>query len=189
MLKKVALVKRESYFCLLFAILMKQIRPTKATDLPRLMKIFEEARQFMASVGNPTQWGDGYPEEATLRGDIERGVSYVVEEDGVIVGTFAFILGEDPTYRLIDDGAWVDDEQPYGTIHRLASLTASHGVADACLDWCGARIDNLRADTHRDNLVLQHILTSRGFQYCGIIYVRHHSPRLAYQRISPVQKV
>ncbi len=32
--------------------------------------------------------------------------------------SFAFILGEDPTYQQID-GAWLND-QPYGTIHRIA---------------------------------------------------------------------
>ena len=147
------------------------------------MHVFDEARTFMASVGNPTQWGDGYPTADILLADIQRGVSYVIEEDDDIVGTFAFIPGTDPTYAVIENGQWLDDVLPYGTIHRLASLTDHHGIADACLDWCAARMDNIRVDTHRDNLVLQHILTTRGFSYCGIIYVPGHSPRLAYQRI------
>lgn len=147
------------------------------------MHVFDEARTFMASVGNPTQWGDGYPTADILLADIQRGVSYVIEEDDAIVGTFAFIPGTDPTYAVIENGQWLDDVLPYGTIHRLASLSDHHGIADACLDWCAARMDNIRVDTHRDNLVLQHILTTRGFSCCGIIYVRNHSPRLAYQRI------
>jgi len=37
-------------------------------------------------------------------------------------------------------------------------------------------------DTHRDNRVMQQIITSQGFTYCGIIYVSDGSPRLAYQK-------
>lgn len=46
--------------------------------------------------------------------------AYVMLENGEIVGTFALFLGEDESYRVIEDGAWHLD-QPYGTIHRLAS--------------------------------------------------------------------
>lgn len=51
--------------------------------------------------------------------DIENGNSYVcLDEEQKIVGTFAFIQGDDPTYAHIYDGAWIDDKQPYGVIHR-----------------------------------------------------------------------
>ena len=163
---------------------MFTVRPTMLSDVPRLMEIFADARAFMAENDNPSQWGDGYPHEEDILNDIRRGVSYVVVNGDIVVGTFAFILGEDPTYRIIEDGDWADDPRPYGTIHRLAAARGVHGVADACLSYCESKSDHLRADTHSDNRVLQHILTSRGFTYRGIIYVRNHSPRLAYQRIA-----
>lgn len=163
---------------------MFTVRPTLLSDVPRLKEIFADARAFMAENGNPSQWGDGYPHEEDILNDIRRGVSYVVVDGDVVVGTFAFILGEDPTYHIIEDGDWADDPRPYGTIHRLAAARGVHGVADACLRYCESKTDHLRADTHSDNRVLQHILTSRGFTYRGIIYVRNHSPRLAYQRIA-----
>lgn len=47
---------------------------------------------------------------------------YVIEEDGQIHGVFAFILGADPTYAVIEDGAWRSDEA-YGTIHHIADGT------------------------------------------------------------------
>ena len=162
---------------------MLAIRHTQLTDIPRLMEIFADARAFMAENGNASQWGDGYPHEEDIQNDIRRGVSYVVMDGDTVVGTFAFILGEDPTYRIIEDGAWADDPRPYGTIHRLAAARGAHGIADACLSYCEQQTGHLRADTHRDNRVLQHFLTSRGFTYRGIIYVRNHSPRLAYQRL------
>lgn len=37
-----------------------------------------------------------------------------------MVGTFCFIVGEDPTYAVIDNGKWLNDA-PYGVIHRMAS--------------------------------------------------------------------
>ena len=58
----------------------------------------------MAADGNPTQWGDDYPERSQLLDDIQRNVSYVIEHEGHICGTFVFILGDDPTYHLIEDG-------------------------------------------------------------------------------------
>lgn len=76
-----------------------------------------------------------------------------------------------------------DDTRPYGVIHRLASTEQSKGVASACLQWCYRQIPNLRADTHRDNHILQHILKKHGFQYCGIIYLLNGDERLAFQKL------
>ena len=53
---------------------------------------------------------------------------------------------------------------------------------DLCLEWCSSHCPNLRVDTHRDNKVLQNILLKNGFTYCGIIYVKNGTERLAYQR-------
>ena len=162
---------------------MITIRQTRPEEISKLMPIFEQAKRIMRKSGNMKQWTGGYPNEELVRRDIENGHSYVCLDDAQeIIGTFSFIPGKDPTYTRIYEGAWIDDVQPYATIHRLASTEASHGVAAACLDWCYRQIPNLRADTHRDNSILQHILTKHGFTYCGIIYVSNGTPRLAYQR-------
>lgn len=47
--------------------------------------------------GNPNQWVEGYPSRALIEEDIARGVSYVVDRDGVIEAVFSYIEGEDPT--------------------------------------------------------------------------------------------
>lgn len=77
-------------------------------------------------------------------------------ENGEIVGIFALFLGEDESYRVIEDGAWHLD-QPYGTIHRLASNGKARGVSKACFDFCTAQIGYLRADTHADNRPMQRL--------------------------------
>ena len=43
---------------------------------------------------------------------------------------------------------------------------------------------HLRVDTHADNKVMQAAILRAGFQYRGIIYVRDHSPRLAYELVA-----
>lgn len=159
------------------------IRPTTYGDIDTLQAIFVRARQLMAIDGNPTQWEDGYPDRQQLEEDVLRGVSYVVEQDGEVCATFVFIIGGDPTYDIIEDGAWLDNEQLYGTIHRIASNQRIKGVFDTVLDWCTLHCSNLRIDTHQDNRRMIHLIEKAGFCRCGIIYTRNHSPRIAYQRI------
>ena len=107
--------------------------------------------------------------------------SYVVEEAEEIVGVFAFIPGEDPTYRRIEDGAWLN-EQPYGTIHRIAGSGRGKGIFRQCTGFCEARAANVRIDTHERNLIMQHLLEEISYQKCGRIYVADGSPRIAYQK-------
>ena len=54
---------------------------------------------------------------------------------------------------------------------------------DICLDWCAKQHPNLRADTHKDNIIMQNLLTRNGFIRCGIVYVSNGTARIAYQKI------
>lgn len=158
-----------------------QIRPATAADMPQLLQIYAAARAFMAAHGNPNQWVDGYPGGALLRAEIQRGVCYLCEEDGIAVGSFCYIPGDEPTYAVIEDGAWPDNK-PYATIHRLAANGRVPGVGAACIGWCAAQGLPLRIDTHADNTVMQRMLGKNVFVYCGRIYLANGSPRLAYYR-------
>ena len=160
------------------------IRPTTYADLDALMAIFAHARAQMATDGNPTQWGDGYPTREQLKNDIHRGVSYVMEHEGVPCATFVFIIGADPTYQYIEDGQWLDDTLPYGTIHRIASNGQQRGIFRTVLDWCSAQCSNIRIDTHHANTRMIHLIEQNHFTRCGIIYTRNGSPRIAYQRVT-----
>lgn len=163
---------------------MISIRKAQAEDLGTLMDIFEQGKRIMRENGNLRQWTGGYPQASTVLNDIANGNCYVCQDrQGEVVGTFAFIPGKEPTYTHIYQGKWLDDTRPYATLHRLASTMDSHGVAAACLDWCYRQMPNLRADTHRDNHILQHILQKHGFHYCGIIYLANGDERLAYQKL------
>ena len=148
-----------------------------------MQKIFAFARRFMAATGNPDQWTDGYPSVEQLRDDIARGESYVCIEAGEIVATFVLREGRDPTYDVIYDGAWKNDN-PYATIHRIASSGRIKGVFGAVMDFALSKIDTVRIDTHRDNRIMRHIVKKAGFQYCGIIHCWNGDERLAYQYVN-----
>ena len=44
------------------------------------------------------------------------------------------------------------------------------------------KIAHLRIDTHENNAVMRHLITSRGFLPCGTITVEDGTPRLAFER-------
>lgn len=80
-----------------------KIRKSKEEDIKSILEIFESAKEFMRKNGNYSQWGENYPGEQDILNDISKGNSYVgcdMEEE--IVMTFAFILGNDPTYTNIN---------------------------------------------------------------------------------------
>jgi len=160
------------------------VRKATYQDIPAMLELFAEAKSIMRADGNMNQWTGSYPGVDALNNDINSGNSYVMCDDsGRIIATFAFIVGEDPTYKVIHGGEWLDDESVYGTIHRLASGPDSHGVAAECFDFCWNKIHNLRVDTHEDNRIMRHCISKAGFRYCGVIYLLNGEPRLAYQKI------
>ena len=156
-----------------------EVHLAKDGDLKAILTVYEAARQYMRRSGNPTQWGTSYPPETLLREDIRAGRLFVCTQGNKVHGVFAFIPGMDPTYGYIE-GSWKND-QPYSTIHRMASDGKLRGVFRCCFDFCRKRACNIRMDTHSDNLTMQHVVEKDGFERCGIIYEADGSPRIAYQ--------
>lgn len=160
-----------------------QIRLAKNEDLMRLLTIYEAARIYMRKCGNLTQWQGGYPPKELLLSDIEKQQLFVIERARKIVGVFALIMGEDPTYTYIENGAWISNEE-YATIHRIASDGTCAGILKAAVSFAWKKIPHLRIDTHKDNFVMQRAILKCGFEKCGIIYLSDGSPRIAYEKIS-----
>lgn len=170
--------------CVIFATesITMNIRKATHDDIPALMQLFENAKNIMRASGNKDQWVDGYPSTDVVLHDIEQGVCYVVanEKDNNIEATMAFIPGPDPTYSYIEGGEWIDD-CPYYVIHRIAVSAPGKGYARHLLDWAFARTGSVRIDTHRDNVIMHHILRGYGFRFCGVIYLANGDARDAYQ--------
>ena len=161
---------------------MMTIRHAQREHIDALLHLADEARQIMRQSGNMNQWVNGYPDRDTFLRDIENGNSYLVEDDGALVGAFAMLSGPEPTYANIYEGEWMNTSKPYLVIHRIASTPHSHGVLRAIIGYAFTLTDNVRIDTHRDNAIMRHLLQKLGFHYCGIIYLANGDERLAYQK-------
>lgn len=161
---------------------MIHIRKGNAADIDGIMRCYELARQYMRASGNMSQWINGYPSRELVADDISRGTNYVgVDDSGELVMAFAFIMGADPTYAVIEDGEWLNG-LPYGTVHRLGSTGKYSGMLKLCVEFCMSQINNLRLDTHADNHTMQAGAERLGFERCGIIYCNDGTPRIAYQK-------
>lgn len=156
------------------------IRSSILSDIPRLQEVFAVARQFMRATGNPNQWAESYPSVDQLTADIERGDSFVCIHEGRIVATFVLRGGIDPTYTIIYDGAW-KNENPYATIHRIASTGEVKGIFDVVMNFALRCYGTIRIDTHKDNVVMRRLVERNGFEYCGIIHCWNGDERLAFQ--------
>ncbi len=159
-----------------------KIRHTQIEDIPGIEEIYSHARTMMAAMGNPHQWVDGYPQPSLIEDDIKKQISYVCEIDGRIEAVFVLLREGDSDYNRIFDGQWRNDD-PYVAIHRVASAGNVAGLTRAIFDWCEKICLNIRIDTHRDNRIMQRVLTKNGFTYCGLIYLKSGAERLAYQRV------
>lgn len=151
----------------------------KRDRLYEILAIYDGARKFMRASGNPTQWAGGYPYVDVITDDIDAGRLYVIEENGELLGVFAFVTEPDPDYARID-GAWLNS-LPYAAIHRVASAGKRGGMVAACVEYCLSRINNLKIDTHEDNIPMRKALERIGFVRCGKVYIARAGERIAYQ--------
>ncbi len=150
---------------------MIHIRKGTVADLDAIMACYDAAKRYMRQNGNHNQWINGYPSRELVTDDIASGISYVgVDDHGDVAMAFVFIIGQDPTYAVIEDGQW-PDSLPYGTIHRLGSNGRHHGILRICVDFCMGAIDNIRLDTHADNITMQRCREAR------LQALRHNSLR------------
>ena len=166
------------------------LRPTCEGDLPEVMRIIADAQADFRARGID-QWQNGYPNEQSIRGDIERGESYVVTRGEQIVATAMITFAPDPNYAVIYDGEWLlAAPKSYATIHRISVDLAERGQGIA--EWivgqtermCRKRgADSLRIDTHRDNRSMQRVAEKNGMTLCGIIHLADGAERLAYEKI------
>ena len=62
----------------------------------------------------------------------------------------------------------------------MVSSGAKKGMFLEVFNYVKKLINNIRIDTHHDNVVMQSVLNKNGFIKCGVIYLKNGNPRLAY---------
>lgn len=155
------------------------IRRATEKDLDAVAAIYDAAREFMRAHGNPTQWPGDYPDLRDAKKDLEEGALWVMDEGSGPVAVMSVLSRPDRTYARIEGEPWLNDE-PYWVMHRLAVAEPGHGRGARMLAWLCGRHDNVRADTHADNVPMQRALESAGFVRRGTITCDDGTPRIAY---------
>ena len=151
-------------------------------NINEYLNIYDNAIKFMRETGNLNQWTEDHrPNKDSIIDKLNKDSFYEIIDGNVIVAVFALIFGVDETYLEIE-GNWLNDSN-YVTIHMVAKRNGYSGIFKQIANFAKARSNNVRIDTHKDNKVMQKVILSNGFKYCGIIHIndKYHSPRLAYQ--------
>ena len=158
------------------------VRKSVEQDIDRIMEVLADGRAAIATLGID-QWQAGYPFRNTIEADVAAGMSYVVEDEDTVVGTFMMTYEGEPTYDVIE-GAWLtasDSAAPrYACIHRIAVADEARGKGVAKfaiaqgLDLARAEgAESVRIDTHPGNVRMRGLCSRMGFSECGIIYISH----------------
>ena len=66
-------------------------------------------------------------------------------------------------------------------MHRVASAGKKGGMLKVAIEYCLKETNNLKIDTHEDNLPMQNALARLGFIRCGKVYITRAGERIAYQ--------
>ncbi|BAP86616.1 N-acetyltransferase GCN5 [Paucilactobacillus hokkaidonensis JCM 18461] len=165
------------------------VRQATNQDLPIIKAIMADAKSYLKQQGID-QWQDGYPSDQNLVDDINNEITYVLIIDGQIAGTAALWQGIDLNYLKIEDGSWLNGvEARYTAIHRIALSGNFRGqhlseklISGLLTVSRTLGYHDVRIDTHPDNVGMQHVIATNGFDYRGIIYMHDGSAkRFAYQ--------
>lgn len=163
-----------------------ELRKAQERDVDAIADLYAQARASLREAGIP-QWQDGYPDASDARRDIAAGTGYVLEENGEVIAFACLAFGVEPTYDVIEQGAW-QYSGDYGYLHRVAvsGRAKGRGAAGIFFDELKRQarergVKALRGDTHRDNAPMQRVMEKNGLSYRGIIHVEDGTERLAYE--------
>jgi ribosomal protein S18 acetylase RimI-like enzyme len=165
------------------------IRLAKITDMDEILTVANDAIANLKA-DNVNQWQNGYPNKEVFLNDITNKTLFVYEDNG-IQGICNLSLESDPSYDIIENGAWLTNGK-YLVIHRIAvsSNVIGKGVARKLFAFAidyglNNNIGSIRIDTHRDNIRMMGILKKMGFVKCGVINLLNYndgdSSRDAYE--------
>lgn len=152
-----------------------QLRKAEMTDRDVIWDILQQAIERRRKDGS-TQWQNGYPNIDTVESDITKGFGYVLTLDGEIAVYAALILNDEPAYSTIE-GAWLSNGE-FVVVHRVAvdEKFAGQGMTKKLFDHIedftkSHGIQSIKVDTNFDNIAMLKILESKGYTYCGEVYL------------------
>ena len=167
-------------------------RPASAGDMADILRITGDARDILR-IRKIDQWQGEYPEEKDFLSDIEKEECYMIFHGNEPAGFFTLAFDDPECYRLITDGRWTEGLS-FMVLHRaaLAAKYRGTGLSKAMIrfaeDIAGEKgVQCIRADTHRKNKAMQHLLRENGFVFRGNVQVDsepgHDPARQAFEKI------
>jgi len=161
-------------------------RMAEVADEAAIWQILQGAIQRRKEDGSD-QWQDGYPNPTVIQADVEKGIGYVLTDQGSVIGYAAVLIDDEPAYANIE-GTWQCSEG-FVVVHRVAIATAylGKGLAQRLLEfvelWAQEQqVPSMRIDTNFDNKGMLRILEKSGYNYRGEVYFRG-KPRKAYEKV------
>ena len=169
------------------------LRKATEKDTEDLMHIYNEAKKGMKAM-EIDQWKeDGEPNRNTIKRDLLHQCLWVLHnEKNRCIATAAIIETLDPDYADENiQGAWINKENTYLAIHRVAILPSFKGqrltdyfIHQAEKEAREQQRKSIRIDTHIDNKPMQKWIARHGFLFCGIITIASDgTKRNAYEKI------
>lgn len=159
------------------------IRKANAPDIDTLMTVTQACAKHMISKGI-FQWNEHYPNQYAFENDIKQDQLYVLEVDGVVIGSIVLSNHMDDEYIPI---RWLTKNDKNLYIHRLA-INPEHqgkGYAQQLMDF-GEQfaIENnyasIRLDTFSQNKRNHKFYELRGYKRLGNIYFPKQSEHPFY---------
>ncbi len=132
------------------------------------------------------QWQRGYPNRSSIEQDVASGVGMVLCEGATIIAYGAVIFTGEPAYEGLTGGVWLTQGE-YAVVHRLCVSEIFFGMGfskrfmSAAEAMAAERVRSMRIDTHPDNKIMQGLIKSLDYTYCGDVVIE--SRRLAYEKI------
>jgi GNAT superfamily N-acetyltransferase len=162
------------------------LRQADRTEIPVIWEILQQAIEQRKLDGSQ-QWQDGYPNESTVRSDLEKGYGYVLLQDDRVIAYAAIMFDKEPAYEAIA-GNWLTHGD-YAVVHRVAvsNQVKGKGIATRLFEMieelCLAqKIYSIKVDTNFDNIPMLKIVDKLGYTYCGEVFFRG-AARKAYEKI------
>ena len=165
-----------------------EILKAKISDIDEIMNIIKVAQEDFKSKGID-QWQNNYPNADIIKEDIKNDNSYVLKEEGKIIGTTALFFDGERDYDTIYDGEWLSHGD-YGVVHRMAIDFNYRGTGLALIllnkleELCRENgIYSMKVDTHRENIPMSKLLLKNGYKECGWIYLQDGNKRIAFEKL------
>ena len=160
-------------------------RKATTEDIDAVAQIMAAASGRLGAAG-VDQWQRGYPNRESVERDVEQGVGMVLCEGATILTYGAVIFTGEPAYDDLTGGEWLR-KGDYACVHRLCvneifvGMGFSKQFMMAVEAMAAERVKSIRIDTHPDNLIMQGLVRSMGYTYCGDVVIE--SRRLAYEKL------